>query len=163
MSLGFQVRLATVVLGTMSASATLAFAAKPVFTLPAVALKGEPKITAGAAKGTFVWVDPAGIHVRWTSDGKPALFTGSLELDRPFAKITRVNTLAGGFVEGYGDRIVMFSATARDAIDGFDLAVPAGTSVKLDAMIDGSPMDGAALSFGQGLQHPKELPVRFTR
>lgn len=163
MSLGSKVRLAAVVLGTISAAVPLAFAAKPVSALPAVVLKGEPKIVAGAAKGAFVWADAAGIHVRWTSDGKPALFTGSLELDKPFAKVTRINKLAGGFVEGYGDRVVMFSATARDAIDGFDLAVPAGTSVKLDAALDGAPLDVAVISFGEGLQHPKELPVKFTR
>ncbi len=163
MSLRLKVRIVTLAMAAVVAPGLPAWAAKPVPVLPSAALKGEPKVAAGAVKGAFVWVDAAGVHVRWTSDGKPALFAGSLELDKPFGKITRVNQVAGGFVDGYGDRVVMFSATAREALDGFDLAVPAGTSVKVEASVDGAPMDVNALSFGEGLQHPKELPVKFTR
>ncbi len=161
--MSLKVRIFAVLLAAMAVGALPAWAAKPVAVLPQAALKGEPKISAGSAKAAYVWVDAKGVHVRWTSDGKPALFTGSLDLDKPFLKITRVNELAGGFVEGYGDRIVMFSATARDALDGFDLALPAGTSVKLEAAVDGAPMPVETLSFGGALQHAKELPVKFTR
>jgi hypothetical protein len=133
----------------------------PEVVMAPAALKGEPKIKSGEAKAAFVWVDEKGVHVRWSSDGKPALFSGSLELDKPFARISRVNALAGGFVDGYGDRIVMFSATAREALDGFDLALPAGTSVKLDAMLDGAPLEVERLNFGEAQAHPKELPVKF--
>ncbi len=161
LSLKLQV-VALVVLGALTEGAARAQKHPPETAIAPAALKGEPKIKAGEAKAAFVWYDEKGVHVRWSSDGKPALFTGSLELDKPFVQISRVNALAGGFVEGYGDRIVIFSATAREALDGFDLALPAGTGVKLDAMLDGTPLEVERLNFGEAHAHPKELPVKFS-
>jgi hypothetical protein len=152
---------------TLAATLLLALAtlAAPE-TLPAGAAKGEPKpeaMAAGKAVGVFVWADAKQVHVRWSSDGKPQLFSGALELDQPGGEIVRVDKLAGGWVQLHGDRIVMFSATAREALDGFDVAWPAGSTATLDLQLDGKPLDPALVSFGEGLLKPKALPVKFRR
>ena len=154
-------RIAAILLVAGLALLLVAAAPAPVETLPPAALKGEPAVKPGAAKGLFVWADAKGVHVRWTSDGKQALFAGSVELDKPFGKIDRVSKTAGGWVQGHGDRIVMFSATAATALDGFDLEAPAGAVAKLDAQIDGNPADVGLVSFGEAGAHAKALPVKF--
>jgi len=158
------------------ACALLAGAAPPPAPAPAVPtkqlpaemlappmVKGEPAIKAGAAKALYAWADAKGVHVRWTSDGKPTLFAGAVEMDRAFAEgdLKRVNLLAGGWVQIHGDRLAMFSATARTEVDGFDLAVPVGALAKLFVEIDGQPATAEQVFFGEGLAHAKNLPVKF--
>lgn len=147
------------------ASAVLCAAAPPMETLPAAQLKGEPKIEAGKQKGLWVWADEKGVHVRWTSDGTLVLFTGSLDgnQDLDAKAITRVNKLAGGWAQLHGERLAMFSATARNELDGFDLAAPAGTVFKLDVQIDGKPAEPALVFFGANGAHAKALPAKIVR
>jgi hypothetical protein len=132
-------------------------------TLPPAALKGEPAIKPGAAQAVYVWVDAKGVHVRWTSDGKPVLFSGKLELDKAFGEtdFKRVNALCGGWVQNHGERILMFSSTARTEVDGFDLATPAGSTARLEVEIDGKVAEPEKVFFGDALGHAKELPVKF--
>jgi len=148
-----------------AAAALLGAAAAPPEAVPAAALKGAPAIAPGAAKGLYVWTDEKGVHVRWTSDGTPALFSGSLDASRDLGAkaVTRVNELAGGWAQLHGERLVLFSATARGELDGFDLAAPAGTAFTLDVQIDGKPADPALVFFGARGAHAKALPARFSR
>ena len=126
-------------------------------------LKGEPAVKAGASVAAYVWTDAKGVHVRWTSDGKPVLFSGKVELDKAFgeADFKRVNALSGGWVQNHGDRILMFSATARTEVDGFDLTAPAGATARLEVEIDGKPAEPDQVFFGDALAHAKALPVKF--
>jgi hypothetical protein len=146
-----------------AAAALLCAAAPPLETLAAASLKGEPKVTAGAAKGLYLWTDEKGVHVRWTSDGTLVLFSGSLEANQDLGALTRVNKLAGGWTQLHGERMAMFSATARNEVDGFDLVAPAGTVFKFDVQIDGKPADPALVFFGAGGAHAKALPAKFAR
>jgi hypothetical protein len=131
-------------------------------TLTAKQVRGmQPELKAGAARGVYVWTDDVGLHVRWLSDGPPVLFTGSVELDRAIGKITRVNPIAGGWVTTSEIQMLLFSATATDAVDGFDLELAAGTTATFDAAIDGLPIDVALLSIGTPPSHPTKMPVRF--
>lgn len=134
----------------------------PLPLLPAADLKGQPSVVGGKVVGVFIWADAAKIHVRWSSDGKPVLFTGSLELSKPPGPIGRINKGAGGWADLYGDRTVMFSATAKDAIDGFDVEVPTGTAVKVDLQIDGKQAEDGQVFAGEKLAQPKSIPFRFT-
>lgn len=155
-------KIAAILLASGLALPLCAAAPAPVETLPPAALKGEPTLKAGAAKGLFVWADAKAVHVRWTSDGKHALFAGSVEMDKPFGKLDRLNKTAGGWVQAHGERIVMFSATASVAVDGFDLEVPTGSVAKFEAQLDGNPADASLVSFGEAGAHAKALPVKFS-
>ena len=70
---------------------TLMVSAGPrLFSVPAGSVRGEPTIEEGKQTGIFVWYDRQGLHLRWTTDGKPALFTGRLDLDKPVGELKRV-------------------------------------------------------------------------
>ncbi|MGC4113512.1 MAG: hypothetical protein QM765_02365 [Myxococcales bacterium] len=153
-------------LGLLAAAATLLCAAAPLETIAAAQLKGEPKMApAGTAKALYVWTDDKGLHVRWTSDGSLALFTGSLDgnQDLDAKAVTRVNKVAGGWAALHGERMAMFSATASKEADGFDLVAPAGTVFKFEAQIDGKPIDPALVFFGANGAHAKALPAKIVR
>ena len=131
-------------------------------TLTAKQMHGTPpEIKPGAERGVYVWTDDHGLHVRWVADGKPVLFTGSVELDRAVGKPVRVNAIAGGWVTASESQMLIFSSTATDAVDGFDLELAIGTTATIDLAMDGQPIDVALLSIGTPPLHPSKMPVRF--
>lgn len=131
----------------------------------ALALLAAPEIQAGKETALFVWSDAKGLHVRWTSEGKPVLVTGSVELDRPYAgEIARTNPLAGGWVDRFGDRVVLYSATSTGGVDGFDLGLATGSVATVDVQLDGTrPEPARVLTTDKRIaatKLPVKLPVR---
>ena len=56
---------------------TLAFLLpESAFAMPAKAFQGKPAFTIGKSLGAYVWKDKSGIHVRFTTKGKPHRFHG---------------------------------------------------------------------------------------
>jgi hypothetical protein len=127
-------------------------------TLLALILLG---VSPGKEVGFHAWSDSRGLHLRWTSNGHPVLFTGSVLLDKPAGTLARINPLAGGWVDKKTENELVFSATATAGIDGADLDVPAGTTVKVDVQIDGMLPDLNLIYSGEKEEHPKELPMKL--
>jgi len=123
-------------------------------------LRGAPEIQPGKQIGFYVWTDDTGLHVRWSADGTPILFAGSLKLDKKAGALVRTNLTAGGWVE-LQDNDVLFSSTANGELDGFDLALPAGAGVGLEVEIDAKAADLNLINLGAKLAHPPKLPIRF--
>jgi hypothetical protein len=123
--------------------------------------RGEPTIEVGRKTVAWTWSDATGVHLRWTSNGKAALFTGVLELDATITELKRVNPRAAGWMERTSDRIVEFSVTATSGVDGADLLIPGRPNVKLDLQIDGAPADLAQIVVGKSAVSPKELPLKY--
>lgn len=122
----------------------------------------QPDIKPGISRNVYLWIDNSGMHVRWVSDGKPALFSGRVQLSREVGKFERVNTLAGGWVNmGDDPEVLLFSATATSAVDGFDLQLSSGTKVTLNVAIDKQPLDPALMLLASSSQHPAKIPVSF--
>lgn len=155
---GLALVIGVVVAGPLSPTAWAAGATLTTKQLRGVTAEFKP----GTGRGVFVWTDEQGLHLRWAADGKPVLFSGKLELDRAVGKITRVNPLAGGWVTTSDAQILLFSATATDTVDGFDLALEPGTPATLTVAIDEQPIDLGLLWIGTPPTHPAGLPLRFT-
>lgn len=144
----------------LTSVAATALAAGAILTAKQV--RGTPpELTPGTTRGVYLWTDDRGLHVRWVADGKPALYTGKVELDRAVGKVTRVNSIAGGWVTTSESQMLIFSATATDAVDGFDMELAVGTTATFDAALDGQPLDVALLYLGTPATHAAKLPVRF--
>jgi hypothetical protein len=134
-------------------------AAPRSYTVKSSLLKGTPVIEANKQTAYFIWNDSDGLHIRWTSDGKPKFFTGRIDLDRPLGEMKRINQNAGGWTRAHGDRVVMFSSTSRGDIDGIDLIVPGGKKARLEIQIEGIEPTIEQVFFGKDLANPIGFPL----
>jgi hypothetical protein len=124
--------------------------------------KGQPAFQPGKDVGLYVWTDAKGTHLRWSSNGKPMLFSGTIEVDGTAGNIERLNAFAGGWVDKPKENTVMFSVTATAGADGADFPVTGGTWTRvIDIQIDGNAPDLNLIFAGEKLAHPKALPFRF--
>ncbi|NMB76907.1 MAG: hypothetical protein GYA21_17475 [Myxococcales bacterium] len=133
---------------------------KPVPVAGAL-LRGKPAYTPGQKVGLFLWQDTEGIHVRFTNAGKPVLFEGRLDLDRPLKELKRIDEKGPGWAKNNGDRIVMFSTTLREGEDGLDLKVPGLRKMLVDLKIDGAPAPIEQIFLGEKSASPTGLPMQI--
>lgn len=145
----------------------LAFLALPALALArtysvgAGQVRGQPGIEEGKILGYFIWVDKEGFHLRWCTDGKPYLFTGRIDADKPIKEIKDVREEPGGWAKIYGNRIVMFSKTSRGQVDGLDLTIPQGRIVQIEFHIDGKEPTPEQIFLGEKGAHPKGVPLKI--
>lgn len=135
-----------------------ALAKTKTFTVSSSQVSGKPEIAAQKETGLFLWATGKTIHVRWVTGGKPVLFEGRLDLDRPLRSLKRISDVGPGWVKEHGDRIVYFSATSRGDIDGFDLET-SGQRGLLEVTVDGQPAVPEIIFLGSGKVHPSGLPM----
>lgn len=138
-----------------------ALALAKTYTVGAGQVRGQPTIDEGKVLGYFIWVDKAGFHLRWSTDGKPFLFTGRIDTDKPVKELKDVRTEPGGWAKIYGGRIVMFSKTSRGQVDGLDLAIPQGRIVQIEFHIDGKEPAPEQVFLGEKGTHPKGVPLKI--
>jgi hypothetical protein len=120
---------------------------------------GQPPFEAGKTLGFYIWLEKKVLHIRWVTDGKPVLFSGRLDLDKPLGEVKRIREDAGGWAQAHGNRIVMFSSTSRGEIDGVDVTLTGGAKAELELKIDGKDPDLEQLYFGAKGVHPKGIPL----
>ncbi len=135
------------------------FAAPRATVIPATVLVGRPTIEPDRSISFYVWTDADRLHVRWTTAGKPVLFSGMLSFDRPLKDLKRLLDVGSGWVKNQGDRIVVFSATSRNGVDGFDLAVPQGRKVNVDLKVDGHDPSPNQVLLGSAKTSPTGIPI----
>ena len=138
-----------------------ALALARTYTIGAGKVRGQPGIEEGKVLGYFIWVDQEGFHLRWCTDGKPYLFTGRIDTDKPIKELTDVREESGGWAKIYGTRIVMFSKTSRGQVDGIDLKIPGGRIVQIEFHIDGLEPTPEQIFLGDKGQHPKGVPLKI--
>lgn len=124
-------------------------------------IRGQPDIQEGKVLGYFIWADKDGFHLHWCTDGKPYLFTGRVDLDKPVKELTEVREEPGGWAKIYGSRIVMFSKTSRGQVDGIDLKIPGGRIVQIEFHIDGLEPTPEQIFLGEKGQHPRGVPLKI--
>jgi hypothetical protein len=122
-------------------------------------VQGKPVLDVDKSVAYTLWVDEKGLHLRWTTDKKPVLFTGRLDLDRPLRELTRVRETGSGWAKAHGDRIVMFSTTLREGEDGIDVALQGAAKVTVDLKIDGQDPTPAQVFLGNPSTHPGGFPL----
>jgi hypothetical protein len=137
-------------------------AAPKLYSIGAGSVRGKPEIEEGKVTGIFIWFDREGLHMRWTTSGKPVLFSGRLDLDKPLGELKRVRDDAGGWARAHGKRVVLFSCTSRGELDGIDLTIPAGRRVRMELQIDGTDATPEEVYFGAKGVHPKGFPLSVT-
>lgn len=155
-------RLATL---TLVASFVLTWpvgAGPKLYSIGAGSVWGKPEIEEGKVTGIFVWFDSEGLHLRWTAGGKPVLFSGRLDLDKPMGELKRVRDDAGGWARAHGNRVVLFSSTSRGELDGIDLKIPDGRRVRMELQLDGNDAVPEEVYFGAKGVHPKGFPLSVT-
>jgi len=138
-----------------------ALALARTYTVGAGQVRGQPAIEEGKVLGYFIWVDKQGFHLRWCTDGKPYLFTGRIDTDKPVKDLKNVRAEPGGWAKIYGGRIVMFSKTSRGPVDGLDLSVPQGRIVQIEFHIDGKEPTPEQIFLGGKGAHPKGVPLKI--
>ena len=138
-----------------------ALALAKTYTIGAGKVRGQPGIEEGKVLGYFIWVDQEGFHLRWCTDGKPYLFTGRIDADKPIKGLTDVREESGGWAKIYGNRIVMFSKTSRGQVDGLDLTIPQGRIVQIEFHIDGKEPTPEQIFLGEKGAHPKGVPLKI--
>ena len=138
-----------------------ALALARTYSVGAGQVRGQPTIEEGKVVGYFIWVDKEGFHLRWCTDGKPFLFTGRIDADKPIKEIKDVREEPGGWAKIYGNRIVMFSKTSRGQIDGLDLSIPQGRIVQIEFHIDGIEPKPEQIFLGEKGAHPKGVPLKI--
>jgi hypothetical protein len=146
---------------TLALLALPALALAKTHTVGAQKIRGQPAIEEGKVLGYFIWVDPDGFHLRWCTDGKPYLFTGRIDTDKPVKELTEVREETGGWAKIYGNRIVMFSKTSRGPVDGIDLKIPGGRIVQIEFHIDGLEPTPEQIFLGKKGQHPGGVPLKI--
>ncbi len=135
--------------------------AKPS-NVAAATLKDKPTIDEGKVTALFIWTDAEGLHLHWTTDGKPVLFSGRLDMDKKVGELKTVRDESGGWANLHGDRIVVFSKTSRGAVDGLDLKVPGVSRVQLELKIDGKEPLPEQVLLGGKAQKPAAFPLMLT-
>jgi hypothetical protein len=135
------------------------FAAPKETPIPARTVVGTPTIEPDSAISLYVWIEGDGLHVRWTSAGKPVLFSGTLSFDRSPKDLKRILDVGSGWVRNYGDRIVMFSVTSRNGLDGFDLSLQHNKRVHLDLKVDGNDPALDQVHLGAAKTTPAGVPM----
>jgi len=130
------------------------------YMVTAAKVRGEPTLEPEKKTGYYLWCDRRTLHLRWTTDGTPLLFTGRIDLDKPVREVTRVRQEAGGWARSHGNRVVMFSATSRGAIDGVDVLVPTGRLARLELQIDGQDASPEQIFLGAKGLHPDGVPLK---
>lgn len=143
----------------MAVGTLVANAGPRLYSVGAGQVRGQPAIEEGKVSGIFIWSDRSGLHLRWTTDGKPLLFSGRLDLDKPLREMKRVSDEAGGWAKAHGKRVIMFSSTSRKEIDGLDLVIPGGRRVRMELQIDGKEPAIEQVFFGAKGSHPKGFPL----
>ena len=111
--------------------------------------------------GCRIGPGPAHHRGRWCTDGKPYLFTGRIDADKPIKELTDVRKESGGWAKIYGNRIVMFSKTSRGQVDGLDLTIPQGRIVQIEFHIDGKEPTPEQIFLGEKGAHPKGVPLKI--
>jgi hypothetical protein len=149
----------SIILLALLALPALALAA--TYTVGAGLVRGRPAIEEGKVLGYFIWADQEGFHLRWCTDGKPYLFTGRIDTDKPVKEIKDVRDEPGGWARIYGGRIVMFSKTSRGQVDGLDLVIPRGRLVQIEFHIDGLEPTPEQIFLGEKGQHPRGVPLKI--
>ena len=130
------------------------------YMVTAANVRGEPTLEANQTSGYYLWCDRQGLHLRWTTDGTPLLFTGRIDLDKPVREVKRVRQEAGGWARSHGKRVVMFSATSRGDIDGVDVVVPAARRARIELQIDGKDASAEQIFLGARGLHPDGVPLK---
>ena len=133
-------------------------------TIAAARRKGAPAIKEGQQVAYYVWTDGTTVHVRWTSDGHPTVFSGSLQANGVLDPVVRTEANEGGWVrrvEPDANRVI-FSTTTNNLVDGFDVSGQKGTSIELDCQIEFNPATVEQVFLGDKADHPKSFPLRFT-
>ncbi|MBN2497839.1 MAG: hypothetical protein JXR96_24810 [Deltaproteobacteria bacterium] len=124
----------------------------------AAQVRGKPEIAPGDRPAIFFWSDQDGVHIRWSAP-QPVLFSGRIDFDRPLAVHKRLADPGSGWVELATDRILLFSVTVRQGVDGLDMQVPAGKRVQMELAIDGAEPAVEQVLFGKDGAHPAGFPL----
>jgi hypothetical protein len=100
--------------------ASLALAAAALGAAQGRFWEGRPEFVKGEAKGYFIWNDPDGWHIRWTTRGERHVFSGKVACDGRFAEVKAVAREKADFIKKTSDSAIEFDAVAAGDLDGFD-------------------------------------------
>jgi hypothetical protein len=119
-------------------------------------LKGAPTFTAGAVLGAFFWQDDAGLHARFSTDGKAErAFAGKL-CSKGITRLDAVDLEETDKLEvGGAGKCVNFEFVLEAGVDGYDFAVE-GPLLRFEVTLDGKPINLKLVALGKDGKHPKQ-------
>lgn len=103
----------------------------------------------------FVWVDPAGWHVRWTTPF-PHLFSGMVTANGEIRSLQRAGGGAPVWLSRVGQRIV-FATPTFGGTEGFDFQTT-GTAVTFSLALNSFQARVSQVFLGRAGVHPSTMP-----
>ncbi len=146
----------------------LASAALMALSLPALALQpsdfqGKPDFAAEEGAGAFVWKDGDGLHVRFSTKGKPRRLHGKVCTPGQAVDWHPVRADYGDKVrKGPEGHCVHYDFLTADGVDGFDLRAP-GPVVKFDFHVGDNQLATEHIHVGASNKHPANSPFVLNR
>ncbi len=126
------------------------------FAVKGTDLKGAPTFTPGAVLGAFFWQDDAGLHARFSTDGKAErAFAGKL-CAKGITRLDAVDLEETDKLEvGGAGKCVTFEFALEAGMDGYDFAVE-GPLLRFEVTLDGKPINLNLVALGKDGKHPKQ-------
>lgn len=117
---------------------------------------GAPTFAAGTVLGAFFWRDDAGLHARFSTDGKAERAFGGKLCAKGITRLDAVDLEEKDKLEvGGAGKCVHFEFVLEAGVDGCDFAVD-GTILRLEVTLDGKPIDRKLIALGKGGKHPNQ-------
>jgi hypothetical protein len=155
--------LTAAVIATSTPAAFAATKSTGPGALPAV-IVGNPKVTAGATEGFFVWHDLKGFHLWVTHPGsKKVVFTGTITASAPIhytpAKLESGDTVA----VAKSGRSLTFSFKDFGKIDGLTVLASDAAKVRFTLDISGKAATTSEVFLGKHKSSPTSVPFLVER
>jgi hypothetical protein len=130
--------------------------ALPAFAVTPRELQGKPEFTPGKKTGMFLWKDPEGYHVRFTSKkNKPQTFEGKVCVPDGEISVTPFKLDDNDSLEvGPKGHCAKFTFVVGEGVDGFDFKNPR-SPIELDVQYNGKSIKKGKIFAGAEGKHPK--------
>jgi hypothetical protein len=126
--------------------------------------EGRPAFTAGENRGYYVWNDPDGWHIRWTTRGDRHVFAGTLKCDGVFEDFEAVSAEGRDFIKKISLDTLRFDTVVKGGADGMNFRLsPSTKTLTFDLRIDGRTALPEEVRVGRDKVRPEKVPFTIVR
>ncbi len=157
---------ASAVLLIVAVSLSAQYGGQPYQWSPQRYWEGRPDFSRGEARGYFIWNDPDGWHVRWTtSNGERHRYTGTIRCNGTFYYVHPVGLDPTDYFSLSSRGRIQYDTRVQHAEqDGVDFRMDMkATKVVFDLSMDGRQVPPYLVRVGATSLRPQFLPLQIDR